>query len=79
MGEPGEAGGSDGSAGNEAAQPDGGEARQARGRRPRRAVREGTNPSAQDLPDVVPPREEPPPGESAQDRWLREQRPTHWE
>ena len=79
MGEPGEAGGSEGSAMSEAAQPDGGEARQARGRRPRRAVREGTNPSAQDLPDVVPPREEPPPGESAQDRWLREQRPPHWE
>ena len=45
----------------------------------RRAVRSGTNPSAEDLPDVVPPREEPAPGESAHERWLREQRPPHWE
>jgi hypothetical protein len=41
-------------------------------------VRSGTNPSAEDLPDVVPPREEPAPGESAHERWLREQRPPHW-
>ena len=51
----------------------------AKRRRRRRAVRGGTNPSAQDLPDVVPPRDAPAPGESASDRWLREQRPPHWE
>jgi hypothetical protein len=45
----------------------------------RRAERGGTNPSAEDLPDVVAPREEPKPGESQHDRWLREQRPPHWE
>ena len=50
-----------------------------RGRRRRRAVREGTNPSAEDVPDVVAPREAPAPGESDHDRWLREQRPPHWE
>jgi len=31
------------------------------------------------VPDVVPPREEPKPGETQHDRWLREQRPPHWE
>jgi hypothetical protein len=45
----------------------------------RRAERPGTNPSADDAPDVVPPRAEPKPGESQHDRWLREQRPPHWE
>ena len=45
----------------------------------RRASRAGTNPSADDAPDVLPPREGPAPGESAHDRWLREQRPPHWE
>jgi len=45
----------------------------------RRADRPGTNPSADDTPDVVPPRGEPKPGESQHDRWLREQRPPHWE
>ena len=45
----------------------------------RRAERAGTNPSADDAPDVVPPRAEPKPGESQHDRWLREQRPPHWE
>lgn len=48
-------------------------------RRRRRAEREGTNPSAEDLPDVVAPREAPGPGDSPHDRWLREQRPPHWE
>ena len=50
-----------------------------RRRRRRRGARSGTNPSAEDLPDVVPPREPPPPGEGGHDRWLREQRPPHWE
>jgi hypothetical protein len=48
-------------------------------RRRRRAERSGTNPSAEDLPDVVPPREETAAGDSPHDRWLREQRPPHWE
>jgi len=48
-------------------------------RRRRRAERSGTNPSAEDLPDVVPPRDEPAAGDSPHDRWLREQRPPHWE
>ena len=51
----------------------------AKRRRPRRAVRGGTNPSAQDLPDVVPPRDAPADGETQHDHWLREQRPPHWE
>ncbi len=51
----------------------------ARRRVRRRAERPGTNPSADDVPDVVPPRDEPKPGESQHDRWLREQRPPHWE
>jgi hypothetical protein len=50
-----------------------------RQRRRRRAVRAGTNPAAEDVPDVVVPREEPTPGETQHDRWLREQRPPHWE
>ena len=45
----------------------------------RRAERPGTNPSADDAPDVVSPRSEPAPGETQHDRWLREQRPPHWE
>jgi hypothetical protein len=45
----------------------------------RRAERAGTNPTADDAPDVVPPRAEPAPGETQHDRWLREQRPPHWE
>jgi hypothetical protein len=45
----------------------------------RRAERPGTNPSADDAPDVVAPRAEPEPGETQHDRWLREQRPPHWE
>jgi hypothetical protein len=45
----------------------------------RRAERAGTNPRADDAPDVVPPRAEPAPGETQHDRWLREQRPPHWE
>ncbi len=51
----------------------------ARRRVRRRAERPGTNPSADDAPDVLAPREEPKPGESQHDRWLREQRPPHWE
>jgi hypothetical protein len=76
--EPGDASGPDGAV---TGRPEGEEraGRPGRRRRPRRAVRKGTNPSAQDLPDVVPPREEPAAGESPQDRWLREQRPPHWE
>lgn len=45
----------------------------------RRAERAGTNPAADDAPDVLAPREEPKPGETQHDRWLREQRPPHWE
>ena len=45
----------------------------------RRASRPGTNPSADDAPDVVAPREDAKPGETQHDRWLREQRPPHWE
>jgi len=45
----------------------------------RRAERAGTNPSASDVPDVVPSRPGPTPGETPHDRWLREQRPPHWE
>jgi hypothetical protein len=45
----------------------------------RRADRAGTNPSADAAPDVVGPREEGTPGETQHDRWLREQRPPHWE
>ncbi len=45
----------------------------------RRAERAGTNPSADEAPDVLAPREGPKPGESQHDRWLREQRPPHWE
>lgn len=50
-----------------------------RGRRRRRAVRGGTNPSAQDVPDAAAPRDAPAPDEAQHDRWLREQRPPHWE
>ncbi|WP_345201317.1 hypothetical protein [Fodinibacter luteus] len=41
-------------------------------------MRPGTNPSAEDVPDVPAPREAPE-GETQHDRWLREQRPPHWE
>ena len=51
----------------------------ARRRVRRRAERPGTNPAADDAPDVLAPREEPKPGETQHDRWLREQRPPHWE
>lgn len=50
-----------------------------RRRRPRRAARAGTNPRAEDLPDVVAPREPGGADETPHDRWLREQRPPHWE
>ena len=50
-----------------------------RRRRPRRAARGATNPAAEDVPDVVPPRDPAAPGETGHDRWLREQRPPHWE
>ncbi len=68
-----------------AAPPESGEqSAQVKGEKPRRRVRRraerpGTNPSADDAPDVVPPRAEPKPGETQHDRWLREQRPPHWE
>lgn len=55
------------------------EMRTMRRRTRRRAEREGTNPSADDLPDVVPPRPAPREGEEPHERWLREQRPPHWE
>ena len=51
----------------------------AKRRRHRRAVRGGTNPSAPDVPDVVEPRDAPAAGETQHDRWLRDQRPPHWE
>ncbi len=50
-----------------------------RRRRSRRAVRPGTNPSADDVPDLAPERARPGPEETDADRWLREQRPPHWE
>lgn len=55
------------------------ELRPARRRRRRRAERSGTNPTAEDLPDVVPPRAPQQEGEEPHERWLREQRPPHWE
>ena len=45
----------------------------------RRAERAGTNPAADEAPDVLAPRAEGSTGESQHDRWLREQRPPHWE
>ncbi|NHA67630.1 hypothetical protein [Phycicoccus flavus] len=48
-------------------------------RRARRAVRPATNPGTDDAPDLATPREDPGPGHSPHDRWLREQRPPHWE
>jgi hypothetical protein len=60
-------------------QPDPVAAPSPRRRTRRRADRAGTNPEADDAPDVLSPREEPGPGESQHDRWLREQRPPHWE
>ncbi len=51
-----------------------------RRRRVRRRVdRPGTNPSADDAADVAGPRDDGQPGETQHDRWLREQRPPHWE
>jgi hypothetical protein len=50
-----------------------------RPRRPRRAVRPGTRRDADESPDVVDgPREEPG-GDGERERWLRDQRPPHWE
>lgn len=48
-------------------------------RRRRRAARAGTNPTADEAPEVVAPRAVPEAGETPHDRWLREQRPPHWE
>ncbi len=48
-------------------------------RRSRRAHRSGTNPAADDAPDVAPARDAENPAESDHDRWLRAQRPPHWE
>ena len=55
------------------------EAPPARRRRRRRASRAGTNPVADDGPETTEPRAEPDGPESPHDRWLREQRPPHWE
>ena len=49
-----------------------------RRRRPRRAEAPATNLAAEDGPDVVEPSERDGP-ETPHDRWLREQRPPHWE
>ena len=51
----------------------------ARRRRRRRASRAGTNPVADDSPEVTDPRMDAEGAESPHDRWLREQRPPHWE
>ena len=48
-------------------------------RRRRRASRTGTNPDADDAPEAATPRPHGHQGEDAHDRWLREQRPPHWE
>lgn len=45
----------------------------------RRAERAGTNPTAEDVPDVVPPRDPGAADETGHDRWMREQRPPHWD
>lgn len=45
----------------------------------RRARRSGTNPGADTSPDTPSSRPPAPEGEDARDRWLREQRPPHWE
>ncbi|WP_392544486.1 hypothetical protein [Oryzobacter telluris] len=50
-----------------------------RPRRPRRAHRPGTNPGVDDVPDVAPPRDPGTADDSDHDRWLRAQRPPHWE
>jgi hypothetical protein len=50
-----------------------------RPRRRRRAERPGTNPSVDDVPDVAPPRDPGTADETEHDRWLRAQRPPHWE
>lgn len=50
-----------------------------RRRRPRRAVRPATDPQADDSPDLAEVTDAPPVREVARDRWLREQRPPHWE
>ncbi|HMM95003.1 MAG: hypothetical protein IE926_15925 [Micrococcales bacterium] len=50
-----------------------------RRRRRRRVDRPPTNPRTDDSPDVGTPRDSPAEGESTHDRWLREQRPPHWE
>ncbi|QIM21757.1 hypothetical protein G7075_12515 [Phycicoccus sp. HDW14] len=50
-----------------------------RRRRPRRAVRPSTHPDTDDAPDVAEPRDAPAEGEGPHERWLREQRPPHWE
>lgn len=47
-------------------------------RRPRRAVRPPTNPAADDAPDLAEPSDDGD-AERPHDRWLREQRPPHWE
>ena len=65
--------------GEAGAEPDPGPRVSPRRRIRRRADRAGTNPAADDAPDVVAARAEPTPGESQHDRWLREQRPPHWE
>ncbi|MBR7744836.1 hypothetical protein KC207_16190 [Phycicoccus sp. BSK3Z-2] len=45
----------------------------------RRAHRPATNPGADDAPDVREPRDGPSAADTPHDRWLREQRPPHWE
>ncbi len=50
-----------------------------RPRGPRRAVRQGTKPSADESPDVAAGEPDAAPEEAEHDRWLREQRPPHWE
>jgi hypothetical protein len=42
-------------------------------------VRPGTKVGTDESPDLAAPADEPVPGESEHDRWLREQRPPHWE
>ncbi|MGL5928356.1 MAG: hypothetical protein ACRCY8_05430 [Dermatophilaceae bacterium] len=55
----------------------GGSHRRSVRRQPRRAVRPGTSPEADDVPET-PARQEPEADDARHDRWLHDQRPPHW-
>lgn len=50
-----------------------------RRRRPRRAAAPATNPAAENGADLVDPSDGDDDPDAPHDRWLREQRPPHWE